>query len=119
MLLEVVTQDGRVLGSAQVTGVQAVAGVLAVAHEPDMGAQVRTVHPVDSSFEFDPMRVEAYCQGLSSSTGHASHVISSQVSLEIREDELLLGMQTMAIQTESSGQLHQSEAQTVLDHLSP
>ena len=28
-------------------------------------------------------------------------------------------MQTMAIQTESSGQLHQSEAQTVLDHLSP
>ncbi|KAG2640579.1 hypothetical protein PVAP13_2KG100016, partial [Panicum virgatum] len=119
MLLEVVTQDGRVLGSAQVTGVQAVAGVLAVAHEPDMGAQVRTVHPVDSSFEFDPMRVEAYCQGLSGSTGHASHVISSQVSLEIMEDELLLGMQTMAIQTESSGQLHQSEAQTVLDHLSP
>ena len=56
------------------TGVQAVAGVQGVAHEPDMGAQVRTVHPVDSPFEFDPMRVEAYCQGLSGSTGHASHV---------------------------------------------
>ena len=39
MLLEVVTQDGRVLGSAQVTWGQAVAGVQGVAHEPDMGAQ--------------------------------------------------------------------------------